>query len=54
LEQEEEKSITIEQCINEFSKEELLDGDEEMYCSNCKSHRPTKKRLTVFSTPDVF
>ncbi|KAI8912490.1 hypothetical protein EDD86DRAFT_245388 [Gorgonomyces haynaldii] len=44
---EKTKTITLEQCIAEFNREELLDGNDVMYCSQCKEHRPTKKRLTI-------
>lgn len=39
--------------MDEFTKEEVLDGNDTMYCSKCKEHQPTKKKLTVYSTPDV-
>jgi ubiquitin C-terminal hydrolase len=49
-----EKPITLAQCMKEFSKEEILSGNDSMYCSVCKTHQPTKKRLTVYTTPDVI
>jgi ubiquitin C-terminal hydrolase len=40
--------------MSEFTKVELLDGNDTMYCSACKEHQPTKKQLSVFGTPEVF
>jgi hypothetical protein len=40
--------------MNEFTKEEVLDGVDTMYCSKCKEHRPTKKTLSVYSTPEIL
>ncbi|KAJ3268581.1 Ubiquitin carboxyl-terminal hydrolase 15 [Terramyces sp. JEL0728] len=48
------KTITVEQCMDEFTKEEILDGNDTMYCTKCKEHQPTKKKLTVYSTPDIL
>ncbi|KAJ3253421.1 Ubiquitin carboxyl-terminal hydrolase 15 [Boothiomyces macroporosus] len=48
------KTITVQQCMDEFTKEEVLDGNDTMYCSKCKEHQPTKKKLTVYSTPDIL
>lgn len=54
LAEPEHRSITLEQCISEFNKTEMLDGADTMYCSKCKDHQPTKKCLSVYSTPDVL
>jgi ubiquitin C-terminal hydrolase len=48
------KTISLEECMAEFTKEELLDGNDTMYCSKCKEHQPTKKQLHVYGTPEVF
>lgn len=52
-EEESSKVITLDQCMGEFTKEELLEGDDNMYCSQCKEHQPTLKTLSVYSLPEV-
>jgi hypothetical protein len=47
------KPISLANCMAEFTKEELLDGNDQMYCSKCKSHCPTKKQLSVYTLPEV-
>lgn len=49
----EKTNLSLETCMNEFTKEELLTESDSMYCSNCKKHQPTKKRLSVYSVPQV-
>jgi hypothetical protein len=31
-------STTLQDCLEEFKKPELLDEDNKWYCSNCKTH----------------
>jgi ubiquitin carboxyl-terminal hydrolase 6/32 len=50
---EQAKPINLAECMAEFTKEELLDGADTMYCSKCKEHRTTKKQLSVYSVPEV-
>jgi ubiquitin carboxyl-terminal hydrolase 4/11/15 len=47
------KPISLNECMAEFTKEELLDGADTIYCSKCKEHQPTKKQLSVYSLPEV-
>jgi ubiquitin C-terminal hydrolase len=47
------RNLSLAKCMNEFTKEEILDGMDTMYCSKCKDHRPTKKTLVVYTTPEV-
>ena len=49
----EEKNVTLENCMNEFTKEEILTGTDSMYCSNCKAHQETQKKLSVYTVPQV-
>lgn len=48
------KPLNLADCMAEFTKEELLNGNDCFYCSLCKEHQPTKKKLSVFSVPDVL
>jgi ubiquitin C-terminal hydrolase len=44
------EGISLGQCLNEHTKEELLDNGNEVYCSNCKDHKATRKKVK-FSLP---
>ncbi|OCF44499.1 ubiquitin carboxyl-terminal hydrolase 4/11/15 [Kwoniella heveanensis CBS 569] len=48
------KSITIEDCLDEFSKEETLGEDDLWYCPVCKKHQAATKRLEIYKAPDIL
>jgi len=41
--------LTLRQCIEEFMKEEVLDGDNLWRCFRCKEFRPATKALLLES-----
>ena len=43
--------LTLENCINTFSRCEKLDELNEWYCSKCKEHRRGYKQLELFRLP---
>ena len=43
--------LTLENCINTFSRCEKLDEQNEWYCSKCKEHRRGYKQLELFRLP---
>ena len=43
--------LTLENCINSFSRCEKLDESNEWYCSKCKEHRRGYKQLELFRLP---
>jgi len=45
---------TLDDCISEFTKEEVLDGDNMIDCKNCCCKRVGTKRLQVSVLPGVF
>lgn len=49
-----EKTVTVEMCMAEFTKQETLDGNDCVFCTRCKIHQPTRKQLSVYSLPEVF
>ncbi|KAI9204854.1 uncharacterized protein BJ171DRAFT_567881 [Polychytrium aggregatum] len=49
-----QSSLTLQECLNEFSKEELLSEDDTWYCPNCKQHQHSKKKLDIWSVPEVL
>ncbi|CED82890.1 Ubiquitin C-terminal hydrolase [Phaffia rhodozyma] len=46
--------LTIDDCLDEFSKEETLGEDDLWYCSNCKAHQPATKKLELWKVPDIL
>ncbi|WVR09644.1 hypothetical protein IAU60_006717 [Kwoniella sp. DSM 27419] len=48
------KSISIEDCLDEFSKEETLGEDDLWYCPVCKKHQAATKRLEIYKAPDIL
>ena len=47
-------SISLVDCLNRFIKEETLTGSERFYCSHCKKHQDSTKKLEVWRLPLVL
>ncbi|WRT69987.1 uncharacterized protein IL334_006980 [Kwoniella shivajii] len=48
------KKIDIEDCLDEFSKEETLGEDDLWYCPVCKKHQAATKKLEIYKAPDIL
>lgn len=48
------KGLTLANCFEGYSNEEVLSGDDQWYCNLCKEHRDITKKLEIFSTPQIF
>lgn len=48
------KNITLEDCLDEFTKEELLGEDDLWYCPKCKKHQQATKQFQLWKVPDVL
>ena len=48
------KNLNIYDCLQAFTKEEVLRKSESWYCSNCKAHQQATKRIDLWRTPDVL
>jgi hypothetical protein len=46
--------LSIDSCFRQFSKQELLSGQDQWFCSKCKEHRDIHKRLELFRIPEVL
>lgn len=46
--------VPLSSCFEEFISSEQLDTDNAWYCPRCKKHVCAKKRLNLWSTPDIF
>ncbi|XP_031569756.1 ubiquitin carboxyl-terminal hydrolase 2-like isoform X2 [Actinia tenebrosa] len=50
----ESKSISIQNCMELFAKEEVLDGDERPTCEKCKKKRKSTKKFTIQRFPQIL
>ncbi|KAJ3292022.1 CSN-associated deubiquitinating enzyme Ubp12 [Rhizoclosmatium sp. JEL0117] len=48
------KQILLDDCLKEFMKEEIMGDDDTWYCPKCKEHKKIKKKLDIWSVPDVL
>jgi len=48
-----EPPCTLADCMDAFSEEEQLDGDEKYFCEKCDQHQPATKWLRVHQYPKV-
>ncbi|KAI0666784.1 cysteine proteinase [Trametes maxima] len=48
------KGITLQDCLDEFTKEEKLGEDDLWYCPSCKKHQQATKRFDLWKLPDVL
>ncbi|KAJ3008777.1 UNVERIFIED_CONTAM: CSN-associated deubiquitinating enzyme Ubp12 [Siphonaria sp. JEL0065] len=46
--------IALDDCLKEFMKEEIMGDEDTWYCPGCKEHKKIKKKLDVWSVPDVL
>lgn len=47
-------TLRLSQCIDHFTKEEVLDGDEMPTCSRCKTRRKCTKRFSIQRFPKIL
>lgn len=45
---------TLEEALRQFTRTEVLDGENKYQCSRCKSYEKAKKKLTVLEAPNVL
>ena len=46
--------ISLEDCLNEFRKEEILSENDAWYCPRCKEHRRASKKFELWTVPDIL
>mgnify|MGYP000533658176 CR=1 FL=1 len=51
---EQKKAITLKDCFEEFNREEMMDGENQMPCERCQEPRDTKKEMSVYEVNTVF
>ncbi|QRW26646.1 ubiquitin carboxyl-terminal hydrolase [Rhizoctonia solani] len=48
------RSIDLEDCLDELTKEEQLGEEDLWYCPRCKKHQQATKRFELWSVPDIL
>ncbi len=46
--------ITLDDCLDEFGKEEILSEMDTWYCPRCKKHQRASKKFELWKTPDIL
>jgi ubiquitin carboxyl-terminal hydrolase 4/11 len=54
LKQRRKNGITLDDCLNEFGKEEILSEMDTWYCPKCKEHQRASKKFELWKTPDIL
>ncbi|KAL8419539.1 hypothetical protein RB594_002665 [Gaeumannomyces avenae] len=52
--QRRKNGITLDDCLDEFEKQEILSEQDMWYCPRCKEHRRAKKKFDLWKTPDIL
>ncbi|EMD38909.1 hypothetical protein CERSUDRAFT_104201 [Gelatoporia subvermispora B] len=52
--QNKNKGISLQDCLDEFTREERLGEDDLWYCPSCKKHQQATKRFDLWKVPDVL
>jgi len=53
-EQQSSKGLTLQDCLDEFTKEEKLGEEDLWYCPSCKKHQQATKKFDLWKTPDIL
>lgn len=53
-ERSEEKSLSLQQCLELFSHEEQLNAENAWYCSQCKKHQEATKKIDLWRLPEIL
>lgn len=48
------RTLTIEDCLNEFTKEEQLGESDPWYCPHCKDFKQATKKFDLWKVPDIL
>ena len=48
------KTVTIDDCFDEFRKSEMLDENNMWYCNKCKEHVQANKTLEIYRAPPIL
>jgi ubiquitin carboxyl-terminal hydrolase 4/11/15 len=48
------RGITLDECLDEFERAEVLSEQDMWYCPRCKEHRRATKKFDLWKTPDYL
>lgn len=48
------ETVSLDACLDEFSKVEQLDAMNTWYCPQCKDHKEATKQVDLWSLPDIL
>ncbi|KIH92949.1 ubiquitin carboxyl-terminal hydrolase 4/11/15 [Sporothrix brasiliensis 5110] len=48
------RGLTLDECLDEFEREEILSENDMWYCPRCKEHRRASKKFDLWKTPDIL
>lgn len=46
--------LTLEQCLDAYTREETLEEEDSWYCSSCQTHRRGVMKIDLWKMPDVL
>eukprot|EP00347_Sterkiella_histriomuscorum_P013480 403364554 len=46
--------ISLQDCLQDFSKQETLDNQNKWYCEQCKKHQPATKKIDIWKLPSIL
>ncbi|KAJ5513702.1 Peptidase C19 ubiquitin carboxyl-terminal hydrolase 2 [Penicillium fimorum] len=49
-----QSNVSLDQCLDEFSKEEILSRADSWFCPQCKTHVSATKKFELWRTPDIM
>lgn len=49
-----DRGISLQDCLDEFTREEQLGEDDPWYCPRCKKHQQATKKFDLWRVPDVL
>jgi ubiquitin C-terminal hydrolase len=47
-------NTTIYECLQRFSQEEVLSGEDKWYCSSCNQHVSALKKIQIYKLPEYL
>lgn len=50
----ENAALSIDDCLDKFSQEELLTDDNKYYCRKCQEHQDTYKKMDLYKLPKIL
>ncbi|KAM0370660.1 hypothetical protein ACHAPY_010511 [Fusarium culmorum] len=48
------QGITLDECLDEFERAEVLSEQDMWYCPRCKEHRRASKKFDLWKSPDIL